>query len=266
MIGWWALACFALFLIGVTKSGFGSGSGLMIVPITTIAMDHIPSRGAQTALGFLLIPLIVGDFIAVWQYRKLFSLSIVKKLLPGTLVGVLIGSAILWLFHQQQALVGALIRMEIGVESILLVSIHWWRQWRGIQQHLMREPLRSHLTGAFSGVSSTLAHAAGPIIAMYLLPLQLDRKLFVGTCAIFFFLLNTSKLPAYAWSGQFAGNQPLFSLRFLPLVFAGAVAGMWLNRKLSDKLFIRSVYVVTFVLGFYILFDGGRALIAALHG
>lgn len=258
---WWALACLSIFLIGVTKSGFGSGVGLMIVPMMAIAMGRIPSRGSEAALGLMLPLLIAGDLIAVWQYRHLFSLGIVKKLLPGTFVGVLIGGWMLWSFHQYKDVVGALIRIEIGIESILLVSLHWWRQYRGIQQSLIREPLRSHFTGGFAAVSSTLAHAAGPIVAMYLLPLRLERQLYVGTCAIYFFLLNTAKLPAYAISGQFAQASPAFAARFLPLVLLGAIAGVWLNRRLSDKLFARIVYFITFVLGWYILIEGVRLIL-----
>lgn len=262
---WWALVGLSIFLIGVTKSGFGSGVGLMIVPMMAIAMGHIPSRGSEAALGLMLPLLIAGDFIAVWQYRKLFSLSIVKKLLPGTAVGVVIGGLLLWGFHQYKDVVGSLIRIEIGIESILLVSIHWWRLAKGVQQNLLPEPIRSHITGGFAAISSTLAHAAGPIVAMYLLPLKLERQLFVGTCAIYFFILNSAKLPAYAISGQFAEASPLFALQFLPLVILGALAGLWLNRRLSDKLFTRFVYIITFVLGWYILAEGILGLVHRKH-
>jgi uncharacterized protein len=313
---WWCVVFFAITFIGITKSGFGSGVGLMIVPMTAIAMGHIPGWGSEAALGLLLPLLIAGDLIAVWQYYRLFfpetepvkaelapafSLSppppvirpsalrlrleegrtgegafstasnaltprpsnlhlqaraVITKLLPGTIVGVILGGLLLELIHSRSGLVGALIRIEIGCESIILVGIHWWRLYRGVQQRLMREPWRSHLTGGFSAISSTLAHAAGPIIAMYLLPLQLDRQLYVGTCAVYFFLLNTAKLPAYYASGQFAHAQISFTLRFLPLVVAGAFFGRWLNKRLSDHLFTKIVYVVTFALGWYILADG----------
>jgi uncharacterized membrane protein YfcA len=72
-MAWWVLACFAIFFIGVTKSGFGSGVGLMIVPMTAIAMGHIyPPTGAEKALPLLLPLLVVGDLIAVWQYSGCF--------------------------------------------------------------------------------------------------------------------------------------------------------------------------------------------------
>ncbi len=259
---WWLLIILSVFFIGLTKSGFGAGLGLLTVPLIVIALSHIPSRGAEAAIGFMLPLLILGDLLAVYQYRRLFSMNIVRHLLPGTFVGVIIGGAMLWFFHQQPPrLLGAIIRIEIGIESIGLVSLHWWRQYRGVQSHLVREPLRSHLTGGFAAVSSTLANAAWPIISMYLLPLGLDRQLFVGTSAIYFFLLNTAKLPSYYVAHQFDHAELSFTLKFAPLVVIGALFGLWVNRRLSDAVFARIVYVVTFLLGWYVLFDGARMLV-----
>jgi uncharacterized protein len=257
---WWAIVLLAIFLIGVTKSGFGAGVGLMIVPMTTIATGHTP-LGSEAALGLMLPLLVAGDLFAVWQYRTQFkagspALSVVAKLLPGMIAGVMLGGLLLKFLHSRAELVGALIQIEIGLESIGLVSLHWWQQSRGTQSRLMPEPWRSHAIGAFSAISSTLAHAAGPIIVMYLLPLQLDRQLFVGTCALYFFILNTSKLPAYAGSNMFRHAPVSFSLRFLPVVAAGAIFGIWLNRRMSDKAFTRIVYFITFCLGWYVLGEG----------
>jgi hypothetical protein len=267
-MAWWSIVFFAVFLIGVTKSGFGSGVGLMIVPMVAISLGHIPGRRSEMALGLLLPLLIVGDLVAVWQYFRLFTAEtpvrkIIGRLAPGTAVGVIVGGYILWAVHKQANLVGALIRIEIGVESLLLVGLHWWRMWRGVQHHLMPEPARSNVTGGFAAISSTLAHAAGPIVAMYLLPLKLDRQLYVGVSALYFFFLNTAKLPAYYFSGQFDHTEFSFTLRFLPLVLAGALFGRWLNRRLNDKVFINVVYFVTFCLGWYILIDGIKSLMSS---
>jgi uncharacterized membrane protein YfcA len=260
MTFWWALLCLGVFLIGLTKSGFGSGVGLLNVPMIVLAMGHTP-RGSQAALGLMLPLLILGDVIAMWQYRKLFSPGIIRHLLPGTVLGVVIGGLLLYWFHQQRTLVGALIRLEIGFECMLLVSIHWWRAMRGIQHRLLPEPGRGTLAGAFAAVSSTLAHAAGPIIAMYLLPMKLERQLFVGTCALYFFILNTAKLPAYWQAGMFQQAEIGFTVRFAPLVLLGAAAGWWLLKRMSDKLFADVLYALTFVLGLYLLIDGGLTVL-----
>ena len=260
MSGAWAVIFLAILLIGVTKSGFGSGVGLMIVPMTVMAMDQTHYR-AERALGLMLPLLVAGDLFAVWQYRHLFSLTIVRRLLPGTVVGVVLGGLLLWWFHHQPPrLLAPLIKIEVGLESVVLVALHWWRAWRGQALHVTPSPLRNNLTGLAAGVSSTLAHAAGPIIALYLLPQRLERQLFVGTCAVYFFVLNTVKLPVYAKAEMFSAEMLALALRLLPLVAAGAVFGYWVNRKLNDEWFSKIVYVVTFLLGWYLLYDGINGL------
>src|SRR5690348_2700536 len=97
---WWLVIFLAIFLIGVTKSGFGAGVGLMIVPMTVVAMGHT-TYTAAAALGLMLPLLLFGDVLAVWQHRRQFAWPIVRRLLPGTAVGVVVGGAALWWFHQQ---------------------------------------------------------------------------------------------------------------------------------------------------------------------
>jgi len=288
---WFYVALAAIAFIGVTKSGFGSGVGLIIVPMMALAMGNgaFPGRGEQAALGLLLPLLVVGDLISIWQHRGYFLRKagapsaehgteasgtpqssyttgwVMRRLIPGTLLGVLLGSLLLWWFHSQQQIVASLMRIEIGCESVLLVGLHWWRMYRGIQVRLVPEPVRGLVTGAFAGASSTLAHAAGPIIVMYLLPLKLERKLFVATCALYFFVLNSLKMPFYYQVGLFEKAEFGFTVMFIPVVLAGAIFGFWVNKRMSDKLFINIVYVCTFVLGWYIMADGVMTLVRQLR-
>ena len=265
MSPWWLLVFLAVLLIGVTKSGFGAGVGLMIVPMTVVAMGHLPG-GAEATLGLMLPLLIVGDVIAVGQYRRLVNFKIVRRLLPGTVLGILVGGWLLLVFKRQpQQLLTALIKIEIGLESVGLVGLHWYRTWRaGTELKFRPSMVRSSAVGAFAGASSTLAHAAGPIIALHLLPQKLDRQVFVGTCAVYFFLVNMAKVPVYAWSAhQFHPDILLLSLKLAPLVFVGAGFGFWVTRRMNDQLFSKIVYALTFCLGWYLLVDGGRAVRAA---
>jgi len=259
-MAWWSVVFLAIFMIGLTKSGFGSGTGLMIVPMMALSLGHIPGRSADEALGLLLPLLICGDILAVWQYRKLFNRDVVGRLLPGTIAGIFLVSELLYLFgSQHKELADALIRIEIGLESLLLVTLALIRG-ESSEQPLTPSSTKSAAVGAFAGLSSTLAHAAGPIITLYLLPQRLERQIFVGTTAIYFFLVNTAKLPGYYYAGLFDHASPKISLLFFPIVLAGAVSGLWLNRRVGEKLFSRIILIVTLALGAYILIDGGLKL------
>jgi uncharacterized membrane protein YfcA len=144
----------------------------------------------------------------------------------------------------------------------VLVSINWYREWRARHGVPPYRPsmLKSTAVGTFAGTSSTLAHAAGPIIALHLLPQRLERGVFVGTSAVYFCLVNTAKLPGYYASGLFRQLSPSLAMRFAPLVLAGALFGFWVNRRIRDGLFTKLVYAITFGLGWYILSRGVQGL------
>jgi uncharacterized protein len=258
----WIIICIAVFFIGLSKSGLGAGLGLIVVPIVAVALDYTPLT-SKAALGLLLPLLILGDILSLAQYRKIFDFSKVRRLVVPTAVGVSIGSLLLYSIHNtgNDKLIAALLRLEIGLESVFLVSLHWWRQYKGIQQRLMPEPQRSWITGTFIGISTTLAHAAGPIMTAYLLPLQLERRVFVGTVAVFFFFVNTSKLPAYYLAGQFNDVPYLLVLQLCPLVVLGAICGFQLIKRLTDQSFFRFVYIAVFTIGIYLIGESIRMLI-----
>lgn len=258
----WIVICLGVFLIGLTKSGLGAGLGLIVVPIVAIALGHT-DRGSAAALGLLLPLLLMGDLISVYQYRKLFDFRLVRPLVVPTAVGIVLGSGILWAIHrpENERFIGTLVRLEIGVESLLLVGLHWWRTSRGEGAKLMAEPMRGWIAGTYTGISTTLAHAAGPVVALYLLPLKPDRRTFVGTTALFFAMANASKLPTYYLAGQFEHAELGFTVRFVPCLIAGAAVGFWLNKRLTDFGFLRFVYVATFAIGVYLTIDATVALL-----
>ena len=268
LVLWWAVAFSAIFLIGMTKSGFGSGVGLMVVPMMALAMPHIfPERGERATLGLVLPLLVAGDLLAVYQYRHLFSRDIIRRLMRGTILGLVIGGLLLrWFHNKPPAVATLLIRLEIGAEAVVLVSLNWWRILRGSTQAYRQAVWKDDAVGTFAAASSTLAHAAGPIVSLYLLPQQLGRDLFIGTSAIYFFLVNTAKLPVYWYGNLFADASPVFTFRFLPVVFVGALFGWWIKSRINDRLFSSIVYTVTFCLGWYMLVDAGLRLMHGTHG
>ena len=261
----WIVICFAVFLIGLTKSGFGAGLGMMAVPIAALAMQRLPVyHGRPDAVLALLLPMfILGDLVAVLQYAREIDWRSIRRLLPGTIVGVCVGAALLYLLTRAGAIAGSLIKIEIGCESVALVLVHWWRLYRGHRGRLLPEPGRGLLAGGLSGTSSTLAHAAGPIIAVYLLPLNLGRRLLVGTSAMFFFITNAMKFPAYIASGVLGQVDLLFALRFTPCLLVGAVLGRMIIKRISDRAFTGVIYTLVFVLGWYLLYDGIGSLLGA---
>ena len=85
---------------------------------------------------------------------------------------------------------------------------------------------RDFFWSTFSGLTSTIAHAGGPPLIVYLLPQQLDKAVLVGTTVIFFAVINVVKLVPYAWLGLFDARNLATSLVLAPLAPVGIGLGV----------------------------------------
>ena len=73
---------------------------------------------------------------------------------------------------------------------------------------------------------------------------------------MFFTVLNYVKLVPYAWLGQFNNENLLTSLALAPLAPIGVGIGVWLHRRVSDNWFFSFVYILLFVVGVKLIYDG----------
>jgi len=96
--------------------------------------------------------------------------------------------------------------------------------------------------GGLAGFVSTLAHAAGPVMSVYLLDQRLKKAELVGTLVVFFFVLNLMKMPGYLALGVIDGDTLRASALLLPLVPVGAVLGLWLHRRVPERPFTLIMY------------------------
>ena len=105
-----------------------------------------------------------------------------------------------------------------------------------------------------SGFTSFMAHAGGPPLNVYLLPQGLEKRLFVGTVAVFFMVVNWMKLVPYALLGQFHTGNLTTSLA--PPAPAGIWPGVWLQSRVSDRIFYGVCYGLLLVTGLKLGYDG----------
>ena len=75
----------AILLIGISKSGFGSGFGGMAVPLMALVVT-VPEAAA------VLMPLLfVLDLLALRAYRATYDKNLLRLLLPWSMLGIMIG-------------------------------------------------------------------------------------------------------------------------------------------------------------------------------
>lgn len=243
----YVLAVPIVLLVGVSKGGFGGGVGMVAVPALSLAIPL-----AQAA-GILLPILCVMDLFALAAYRGQYSGVNVRRLLPAALAGIGAGALAFGTLDERwlRVIVGA-IAVAFALPWLIGVA-----RRRG-QAPEARRPgaWGGALWGAIGGFTSTLAHAGGPPVSVYLLPQKLPPTLFVGTTVIVFTVINYVKLVPYAWLGQLRAENLATSLVLLPLAPLGIRLGRWLHDRVDDVLFYRISYVLLLITGLKLVSEG----------
>ncbi len=252
------VAC-SLLLLGMSKGGFPVGS--IAMPLLILAW---PSRvdAARASVAFLLPLLCVMDVFAIAIYRRHIDWHLVRLLLPGTLTGVAMATA---LFisdnHSLVTVTDAALRIAIGTIGLLFVAWHAAR--KRLVDKLSRTPppgrAVSFACGITAGITSSLAHAAGPVLQMVLLPQKLPRMKFAATSAAYFFLLNLLKMLPFALLGRIQTGNLHLGLLMLPVIPFGVLLGYGLVRITRDHHYIGFIYMVLGVTSVFLIINGIRA-------
>jgi len=244
------LAAVAVLFIGLSKAGFGGGLGMLTTPLCVLAF------GPRDAIGILLPLLCAGDAFSLYHYWGKWEPRNLRYLLPGVIVGVLVGVQIIGWVTAHRPNSARELNICIGVLAVLFVVFQLTKEkiFRAegafAPNHAIGIPC-----GVGAGITSTFAHGAGPVVAVFLVPQQLPKEIYVGTTVLIFTWINWIKLPFFVANRLITGDTFTRSLIFLPLVPVGVWIGVWLNRKVSEKLFMKVVFVMTFLTGIQLIFN-----------
>jgi uncharacterized protein len=220
------LAC---FLTGLSKAGLGGGIGFLMTPMLTLVMPM------NKAVGILLPILIFADVFTIVAYWKKWELRRIWILLAGGLAGVTLATYVLVnvsadMLKKGLALLVLLFLIYRLFEKRIMASLTYRvRAWHGL------------LAGSTAGFASTLAHAGGPPITIYLLLQRLEPTAFIATSALFFAVLNWIKVPYYYFGGLFDFPLQLRLIWLLPLAPLGVLAGKQLVKRVDKVLFERII-------------------------
>jgi uncharacterized membrane protein YfcA len=215
-------------LIGVTKAGFGGGTGILVPPLLALVVP------AREAVGMMLPLLLTCDLLSLYGYWKQWESKMIASLIPGCLLGIMLGTHILRFLPDEKLkqVIGALACFFAGLEMI-----RPYLRMQGSLFHRGPTGLLGTLVGFLTGVASSIAHVGGVITSLYLLPQGLSNRAFVGTSTALFFLLNSAKVPPYVSMGLINPSLLYRDLFIAPSVALGTLIGFWLNRITPGKTF-----------------------------
>jgi len=247
-LAFYPVAVIAILLSGIGKGGFGTGSGGVAVPLMSIFIA--PAEAA----GIMLPILCAMDLFGVHAWRGRWSRAHLKIMLPGAMIGIGAGALAFG------ALPVNAIRLLIGLIAVAFALNRWLRITERIAARTAaqaRPPgaAAGAFWGALSGFTSTLAHAGGPPFAVYMLPQRVDKAALVATSAAFFLAVNYVKLVPYYFLGQLDVGNLTAALLFSPLAPLGIWLGVWLHRRMSDRLFYGVTYALLFGTGLKLIHD-----------
>ena len=238
----YAVAVPAVLLTGLSKSGFATGFGSLATPMIALTL---PAPQAAAIMLPLLLAMDATGLQQLWRERER---ALVRRLVPWGVLGVGLGTLLFGLLSAK-AVAGLLGALTLGF----------------LAQRLFLAPRADappapawvgSVSATVSGLTSFVAHAGGPPIIAYLLPMRMAPQVLSATMAVYFAVINLVKLVPYAALGLMDLRNLATSLLLLPLAPLGVWAGVWLVRRVSSTWFYRLAYLGMFLTGTKLLWDG----------
>jgi uncharacterized membrane protein YfcA len=231
----WLLLAIGSVGVGLSKSGL-AGIGMVHV----ILFAHV--FGAFRSTGVLLPLLIVGDILAVRRYGSHVQWSLVKRLFPPAIAGVVCGWALMGRLDDD------MIEFLIGIIILMLTIMQTARMWKpdmfGKTSHSIA---LAYAAGVITGFTTMIANAAGPIISLYLLAISTPKLQLIGTSSWFFLFLNSCKVPFSYQLGLIGLSTLTVNLVLVPAVVLGMTIGSKIVHYIPQNLFNVLILIFTTV-------------------
>jgi uncharacterized membrane protein YfcA len=233
-----ATGLFAGTLGGIT----GMSTGIMALPVLAFAF------GVREAVPIVTVAMLFNMTSRTIANRDYINYRVVFWYCLGAVPAAAIGGIV---FANAPA---EILARGLGVFLLALVA---WRHMPIAQMASM--PLRAFtVVGVGQGFFSAIFGGAGPFGAHFFLSYGLRRNAFVGTVAVGTFFVNVTKATVYG-SFSLLNADLLIAAAAVGLVMAaGAYAGAYIVKRVSDNAFKVIVEAVMVVSGVVLLIQGAR--------
>ena len=207
----------------MAKTGI-AGVGMLIVPILATIF------GGKSSAGILLPMLSMAEIFAVAYYHRHAEWKYVLKLMPSTVVGVLVGLFIGNMINDEQ------FKHLMAIIILVGLGIMVWRERKKSVEAIPHNWLFSSIAGLLGGFSTMIGNAAGPVMSIYFLSMMLPKNSFIGTGAWFFLIINLFKIPFHITIWKTIDlNTFTLDLAMFPAIMIGAFLGIKLVKIIPEK-------------------------------
>ena len=227
---------------GIAKGGFAGPLAIMGVPLMSLVISPLQ------AAAILLPILCLQDLISIYSYRRSFHLKNLLILVPAALIGIILG------FFWFSYLSDNNIRLFLGSLAIIFSLNYFFFSRESAETEVSLT--RGSFWGAISGFTSFGIHAGGLPFNIYMLPQKLDHRVYVGTAAIFFGLVNLLKLYPYYLLDQLRIDNLTTSLFLMPFAPLGFYIGYKLTQRIDGERFYALTYACLLIIGIKLFTDG----------
>jgi uncharacterized membrane protein YfcA len=237
----WTLMFTCAMLIGMSKTGV---PGVSMVVVPTLALIF----GGKQSTGILLPVLIMADIFAVVYYRRHAQWNHLLRALPWAFAGLFLA---LWIgnhINDEQ------FKRVIAITVFVSIALMIYKDYGYKKEFTPDKWWFAALMGIVGGFATMIGNVAGPIFAIYLLAMHLDKKSFIGTTAWFFFIINLSKFPlqVFVWK-NISIDTLIIDVLVFPAIAVGAFAGIFIVKRIPEKAYKWLVIVITILSAFLIL-------------
>lgn len=236
-------AVISVIVVGISKSGFGAGLGVLSLPL-------MASQSSMNESLAILLPLLIAiDLVGLRRFIQYADWRILKLVLPPAFIGLLLGMMLFTVITPKA------LTLFVGIFIFLfliqmLVSSHF------DLKEAKPYPWLGRLMGMLSGFTSFVAHNGGPPVTIFMLREKLAPMAYTSTLGVFFTFLNFGKIGPYAYLDLLNFKQLATSILLLPCVPIGVYLGFYLAEKISIQWYYRIVQICLLIASIKLIADG----------
>ena len=241
----WLFGLTSALFFGMSKTGV-PGIGILGVLVMMLAF---PGE-EKLSSGAVLPLLIVADVFAVRYYWRFSDSKRIRQLLPTVALGLVLGTFFMLTIDHTQ------FKIFLAVLILALVSFEQLRR-RLNWNTFPKSRWFAWLMGTLCGFTTLVGNAAGPVMTVYCASQNFNKHDFMGTFAVFFFIINLMKLPLMG--GAVPGLQLitaetlLFNVLILPGLLAGVVLGRKLFGVIPERYFVPCILILNLLVPIHII-------------